>query len=412
MRGFSPALLALILGQVCLHSCMAGVRVAAPLLMLHQGHPAWVVGLLLGLFAAAPVTTSLRVGRMADRLGYHRPMHLAVALTASGGLLAGASVWLTSSAPHSGWAALDALRSLPGWCAFASLSVAAMLCGVGANMGLITIQRTAGRLAAGDSTQITRVFSWLGLAPALSNMIGPVLAGTAIDAAGFGSAFVALTCLPLLALSGMRWVAREAPAARAASGARQGIWSLLKLPGLGRLLLVNWLLSASWDLHSFLVPVLGHERGLSASAIGLILGSFAAAVTGVRLVIPFLAHRLREAQVLVGAMLTTGMVFGLYSLAGSALAMAGCSALLGAALGCVQPMVMTVLHHITPLERQGEALAVRSMTINAAGAVMPLLYGLIGGALGAAALLWMMAAAVASGSLAARGAGRDAQLKT
>ena len=35
MRGFSPAFLALILGQVCLHSCMAGVRVAAPLLMLH-----------------------------------------------------------------------------------------------------------------------------------------------------------------------------------------------------------------------------------------------------------------------------------------------------------------------------------------------------------------------------------------
>jgi MFS family permease len=193
---------------------MAGVRVAAPLLMLNQGHPAWVVGLLLGLFAAAPVTTSLRVGRMADRLGYHRPMHLAVALTASGGLLAGASVWLTSAAPHSAWAELDALRALPAWFSFAAVCVAAMLCGVGANMGLITIQRTAGRLAAGDSTQVTRVFSWLGLAPALSNMIGPVLAGTAIDAAGFASAFLALSCLPLLALAGMRWVAREAPAAR------------------------------------------------------------------------------------------------------------------------------------------------------------------------------------------------------
>ena len=92
--------------------------------------------------------------------------------------------------------------------------------------------------------------------------------------------------------------------------------------------------------------------------------------------------------------------------------MAACSALLGAALGCVQPMVMTVLHHIAPPERQGEALAVRSMTINAAGAVMPLMYGLIGGALGASVLLWVMAAAVASGSLAARGSGRGAQLKT
>ncbi len=47
-------------------------------------------------------------------------------------------------------------------------------------------------------------------------------------------------------------------------------------------------------MHSFLVPILGHERGFSASAIGLVLGVFATAVAAVRLVIPFLAHRLRE----------------------------------------------------------------------------------------------------------------------
>ena len=66
--------------------------------------------------------------------------------------------------------------------------------------------------------------------------------------------------------------------------------------GLRRLLLVNWLLSASWDVHTFVVPILGHERGFSASAIGAILGVFALAVAVVRLLIPLLAHRLREAQ--------------------------------------------------------------------------------------------------------------------
>ena len=85
---FSRPLLALILGQVFLHACMTGVRVAAPLLMLKQGHPQWAVGLLLGLFAAAPVATSLRSGRMADRHGYHRPMRLAITLVVSGALLA------------------------------------------------------------------------------------------------------------------------------------------------------------------------------------------------------------------------------------------------------------------------------------------------------------------------------------
>jgi MFS family permease len=402
---FSRPLLALILGQVFLHSCMTGVRVAAPLLMLRQGHAEWAVGLLLGLFAAAPVATSLHAGRMADRHGYHRPMRLAVGLTAGGALLAAAAIWLTSAAPSSGWAALDALRSGPRSIAFAMLSCAAMLCGVGANAGLIVIQRTAGRLAGGGGVEITRVFSWLGLAPAVSNMIGPVIAGTVIDAAGFGSAFLALSALPLLSLWWMRRVPVEVAAARSERRPASSAWGLLRNPGLRRLLLVNWLLSSSWDLHAFLVPVLGHERGLSASAIGLILGTFAASVASVRLLIPWVAQHLREAPVLAGAMLITAAVFAIYPLATSALAMAGCGALLGIALGSVQPMIMTTLHRLTPQQRHGEALALRSMTINGASALMPLLFGVAGSTLGVAPLFWIMAAAMATGSLTARRVG-------
>lgn len=46
-------------------------------------------------------------------------------------------------------------------------------------------------------------------------------------------------------------------------------------------------------MHAFLVPVLGHERGFSASAIGLILGVFAIAVALIRLAIPLIAQHLR-----------------------------------------------------------------------------------------------------------------------
>src|SRR5690349_18739992 len=81
-------LLALIVGQICLHSCMAGVRMASPLLALREGHAEWAVGLLMGLFAAAPIVLALSAGRLADRHGYHRPMRIAVGLTVGGGLLA------------------------------------------------------------------------------------------------------------------------------------------------------------------------------------------------------------------------------------------------------------------------------------------------------------------------------------
>ena len=51
-------------------------------------------------------------------------------------------------------------------------------------------------------------------------------------------------------------------------------------PGLRRLLFVNWLLSSSWDVHSFAVPVLGHGRGYNASTIGLVLGTVVTMIFG------------------------------------------------------------------------------------------------------------------------------------
>src|SRR4029453_16037683 len=102
---------------------------------------------------------------------------------------------------------------------------------------------------------------------------------------------------PRARLAWARRVPREVRPAGAAAAPRRNAWNLLQAPGFTRLLLVNWLLSSSWDVHSFLVPILGHERGFSASAIGLVLGVFASAVALVRLAIPFLAHRLREGKV-------------------------------------------------------------------------------------------------------------------
>ncbi len=380
---FRRALVALIVGQVCLHGCMAGVRLAAPLQALRQGHAAWAVGLLMGLFAAAPILLALRTGRLADRHGYHRPMHLAVAMTSAGAALAVLSTWLPDTAQ------------------FVALCGAAMATGAGANTGMIAILRTAGRSADGPLA-LKRVFSWLGLAPALANAVGPVLAGALIDLGGFRTAFFGLALLPLASLWWVSRVPREHVPAVPVKPGNRSPWALLRTPGLRRLLLVNWLLSSSWDMHTFVVPILGHERDFSASAIGFVLGAFAAAVALVRLAIPVLAHRLREAQVLFGAMLGAAAVLAAYPWVVTEWQMGLCAVLLGLALGAVQPMIMTSLHHITPDGRHGEAIALRSMTINLSSALMPLLFGALGAAVGAASLFWVMAAMVAAGSPQAR----------
>ncbi len=374
-------LLALVAGQLGVHAAMAGLRLAAPLQALRDGHSAWSVGLLLALFAGAAVLSALRAGRLADRHGYHRPVGLAVAVTVAGMLCALLSTW----APE-------------GW-RFPLLCVAAAGTGMGTNTGMLTIQRTAGH-AAGTATERVRIFSWLGVAPSFSNVVGPVAAGLMIDAAGFAAAYALLLALPLITLVSARQVPRQAPWGSDAE--QHAAWDLLKLPAFRRLLWVNGLLAMCWDVHTFAVPVLGHERGFSAGTIGLILGAFTLSVTLVRLAIPLLAHRLREATVVRLAMLGCGAVFALYPFAPSPLWMGVCAVLLGLALGSVQPMVMSLLHDVTPGERHGEALALRSMIINASSTALPLLFGASGALVGAAALFWAAGGAVGAGSWLAR----------
>ena len=135
------------------------------------------------------------------------------------------------------------------------------------------------------------MFSWLAIGPAFSNFLGPFVAGLVIDHAGFRWAFFVMAVLPLVAWAWIRG-AQELPrpphpAGRAGSRA----WDLVREPMFRRLLMVNWFLSSAWDVHTFVVPVLGHERGLSASVIGTILGAFAIAAALVRVLLPVLAAR-------------------------------------------------------------------------------------------------------------------------
>jgi len=378
-------LVALVVGQVGIHAAMAGLRLAAPLQTLREGYSAWSVGLLMALFAAAPVLLAMPAGRLADRHGYHRPVGIAVLLSLLGAVCALGSTFLE------------------GPLHFGLLCLSATLCGSGTNIGMLAIQRTAG-LAARDSTERVRIFSWLGVAPSFANVVGPVALGFMIDWAGFAAAYALM--FPLIGLT--LWSARQVPpmprSAGAASPARSAsAWSLLAAPGMKRLLLANWLLSTCWDVHSFALPIIGHDRGFSASTIGLILGSFTLSVSAIRLAIPVLAHRMEETAVIRWAMVGTGAIFALYPLATSPWQLGVCAVLLGITLGCTQPMVMSTLHHLTPDNRHGETLAFRSMAINLSSTLMPLMFGAAGVAVGASALFWVVGASVASGSWAVGG---------
>jgi MFS family permease len=92
------------------------------------------------------------------------------------------------------------------------------------------------------------------------------------------------------------------------------------------------------------------------------------------------------------------VLFGAYPLLQAPLAMGICSVLLGFALGIVQPMIMSMLHQITPEHRHGEAVGMRMMVINASSVGMPLLFGVAGTVIGVAGVFWAMAAVVGGGT--------------
>ena len=369
----SRPLLRLIIGHVCLHGAMAGMRLAAPLWALKEGFSAVAVGVLLALFALMQVFLALPAGRYADRHGLKRPVGGAVIVASLGALAAAAY-------PH-----------------FVVLCIAALCLGGATGVASIALQRHVGR-AAENPLQLKQVFSWLAIGPAASNFLGPFTVGVLIDTLGFRAAFLLCALLPLATWFWIRHTRELPPAPIVAKPAGQRTWDLLREPMMRRLMVVNWLLSSCWDVHTFVVPVLGHDRGYNASTIGSILGAFAIAAAAIRVLLPLLAQSLREWAVITMAMVLTALLFAVYPLMPTALSMGVCSVFLGFTLGSVQPMIMSTLHQITPAHRHGEALGLRLMAINGSSVLMPMLFGLAGAAVGVSALFWVTGALVGAGA--------------
>ncbi|MES2946659.1 MAG: MFS transporter, partial [Pseudomonadota bacterium] len=151
----TPELARLILAQICLHACMAGTRLAAPLLALREGYSPAAVGVLLALFALASVFLALPAGRFADRHGLKRPIGFSVLAAVMG---AGVAVVFP---------------------VFPVLCFAALMTGGATGAAVISLQRHVGRAASGV-LQLRQVFSWLSIGPAVSNFLGPFTAGLLI----------------------------------------------------------------------------------------------------------------------------------------------------------------------------------------------------------------------------------------
>jgi predicted MFS family arabinose efflux permease len=246
-------------------------------------------------------------------------------------------------------------------------------------------------------------FSWLALAFSISNSIGPLIAGTAIDLLGHAAAFLALSVFPAIAFV-LLW-ARKRPLPRPeyfSAGKRTGVFDLLRIAGLRNTFIVSSLLAMGWDLYTFLIPLYGARIGLAATTIGAIMSTFALATLLVRLFMPLVVKRLPRWAVIVAAMSVSGTAYLLFPFVASVPLLMALSFLLGLGLGCAQPIIMSILYEASPPGRQGEAVGLRTSLLNGSHTLIPLASGAVSAAYGMAPVFWALALFLFGGAWFAR----------
>lgn len=375
-------ILARIIAIVVLtHMAFVAARMTGSLYALANNASTFTVGVILSLFALVPMLIAVRAGRWLDAVGPWRP-------TLSGVLLMLGGLLLPALFPY---ATADV----------APLLVAAALVGTGSTLTMLSVQQVVGERA--DPNHRAAAFSWLALGASISGFAGPIASGLLIDSFGHRAAFAVTFAVVLVALA-LVWFNRELLPVREGKISRPEPlhpFELLKHTQLRRVMIVTGLISMSWDLQTFVVPIHGTRVGLSASQIGFVLGCFALATFSIRLAMPWLSRRFTEWQVLIYTLLNTSLVFVVFPLFSSFVPLMAVAFLLGLGLGAAQPNVMSLMHSRTPEGRVGEALGLRTTVMNSSHVVLPLVFGAFGAVLGAAAMLWAMAAVVAAGGGAA-----------
>jgi MFS family permease len=378
-RGWLSPFGVLIALGIANHLVLTGSRVAVSLNALALGSSAGTVGSLMALFALLPMFLAIPAGRLADRVGVRGPMLVGSIGTAAGVLIATLSAGLPA------------------------LFATALLTGVSFMLFQVAAQYATGEM--GGAAARTRNFGLLALGYSTSSIAGPLIAGLAIDHAGYRATFALLTLLPLLPIAVLATNRIALPGSHPERGVRIPGSALYFVthPQMRRVFVINALVTMAWELHTLFVPIYGDSIGLSASGIGVILAAFAAATFMVRLAMPAIASRVSEHGILTAALYIGALVYLMLPFTRTVGALMSLSFCLGLGLGASQPMVMSLLHSHAPPGRMGEAAGVRMSLINSISVAVPLVFGAVGGTVGLAPVLWSVGVFLATGGWLTRG---------
>ncbi len=360
------------------NSAYKGARVLNTLYALELGATPLVTGLLLATYGVFPLLLAVTAGRIADRYGSRVPIM-------TGMVVCSLSVMLPWFLPN-----------LP------MLFVSAALTGFGFILGQVAIQSLVGSMGAGEVR--TRNFNLYALIIALADFIGPVFAGFSIDHGGHVQTYLFLGFLGLVGTVAMLTLAKRVPRnlkpPPLPAGRRMSdLWRDLDMR---RVLIAGAVVMTGLDLFQLYMPIYGHQIGLSASMIGIVLGAAAAATFVSRSLLPMLVRKHGEEKTLLYALFLAAAMFTLIPFFSSALMLGIISFALGLGMGLGQPLTVMLCYQYSPEGRAGESLGLRIAINNSMHVAVPALFGAVGAAFGLAPVFWVTAGAIAAGNWYAR----------
>ncbi len=339
-----------------------GSRVAVALYALELGANQFTVGVIVALYSLSPMFLSIVIGRLSDRVSPHRPMIW-------GSLMMMVALLLPLGLP-----------SVVALCALAFLN------GLGHLIFSIPLEAAVG--GVGGAQHRARNYALITMGWSIANFLGPLIAGILIDTIGHQRVFWVLAAMVALPVPLLWWQTRIWPAMSKSpdeNGKGEGgksVFDLWRMPALRATFIAGAIIGSAQDLFQFYMPVYGHAVGLSASAIGTVLGMVALAAFVIRAAIPLLTQWLTEATILTSAIFVAALAYLALPFFVNAYALAVIAFLLGLGVGCAQPMIMSLLYVMAPAGRIAEAIGLYKTLRSVTHVVIPIFFGSVGTAFG------------------------------
>jgi len=356
-----------------------GSKVVVTLFAVELGVPQLYIGALIAVYSVFPMLLGLYAGKLTDRLGVRLPM--------TAGSLGVAT-------------ALAVPYVFPG---VPALFASATLIGASWVFYNVCAQNLVGILS--DVESRARNFTNYGLVMAGGSFFGPLLSGFSIDHFGHAQTYLHIAAFPLVTvviLIAMRSIPPGLGKGQVSEEHAAYSSNLLSNKPLRRTLITSAIILTGTDLFQFYMPIYGHSVGLSASAIGMILGTFAVAAFVVRLAMTKMVKRVGADTLLVGSLFIGAASYLAFPIFEHPALLAAVAFVLGLGLGCSQPLSLMLIYDRAPQGRSGEALGMRLTLNNFMHIAIPLFFGSLGTMFGVAPVFLANAAIMAAGGVISR----------